>query len=837
MENDFSYVSPFNYQNDCNQPFISSDEFIEAYLNEDTTPNSKIVDKIQILHEIMESSLYYKVIKSLFSQIKPRCVIVSCLQDEIFLKVLKQLANNDKVNLYARVIDNNENTTINNIVHILPNKYFSYNYSKQLIMNMPLKSMPISLESKKRYISSIVDLSNELTVSALGALLYYIEIPHVKVELQIIDNVISSLKPLKLEGHVWLSAGTYESLQIFTATEKPSTSMGTSAMILSLKEERSVLSVLNRCCNQALSYKYLKMILAHPTNSIDVLIERHEVIAFFLMPQNEAIVLSIINCIKRCYSIAKIIKKISGCNDSVKEWQKLSQTVVNAIKIGEICGKYSLSTKMFRKIKEALTTNLYDMSNTMTNLIDFESSKKFGRIVINSGWIPSLDEKKLKMRNVSTTFEEICIEELQNLPVYIQSCFITKNPNFGFLLAIPLWKTIEKKLNGQYENSCFDIPGLNFKYIDENNIVFYKTTRCTNLDEFVEKMELSILYDEVNVMIKLIDIILQTWISDLHDMLALISELDCLLGFASAARELKLTKPIILPKDECFINIIKGRHFLQEIYVNEIIPNSYFSSQSSAPIKILNGFNASGKSVYLKQVALIAYLSHIGSYVSAEMVTISVLDHIFTRIQSNESISTLMSAFMIDLKQMSVALNESTCKSLVVLDEFGKGTSDTNGLSILLACVVYFVKKPLCLLPHIIISTHFYMLPIMLPQLIQEAEILNKIKYFTMNSTIVNDKIEYSYKIEENLVNEYHTTSMAHKVAVFNGLPNGIINRASRILQNNGSNNIIPPMSENSRYQLILKRKKFIQDLLTTNESIPDIFNSILDSLEDIRYP
>ncbi|XP_050524044.1 mutS protein homolog 5-like isoform X4 [Daktulosphaira vitifoliae] len=723
MENDFSYVSPFNYQNDCNQPFISSDEFIEAYLNEDTTPNSKIVDKgrilsvywkndvlgaasydiesseIQILHEIMESSLYYKVIKSLFSQIKPRCVIVSCLQDEIFLKVLKQLANNDKVNLYARVIDNNENTTINNIVHILPNKYFSYNYSKQLIMNMPLKSMPISLESKKRYISSIVDLSNELTVSALGALLYYIEIPHVKVELQIIDNVISSLKPLKLEGHVWLSAGTYESLQIFTATEKPSTSMGTSAMILSLKEERSVLSVLNRCCNQALSYKYLKMILAHPTNSIDVLIERHEVIAFFLMPQNEAIVLSIINCIKRCYSIAKIIKKISGCNDSVKEWQKLSQTVVNAIKIGEICGKYSLSTKMFRKIKEALTTNLYDMSNTMTNLIDFESSKKFGRIVINSGWIPSLDEKKLKMRNVSTTFEEICIEELQNLPVYIQSCFITKNPNFGFLLAIPLWKTIEKKLNGQYENSCFDIPGLNFK------------------------------------------------------------------------------------------------------------------------------------------VALIAYLSHIGSYVSAEMVTISVLDHIFTRIQSNESISTLMSAFMIDLKQMSVALNESTCKSLVVLDEFGKGTSDTNGLSILLACVVYFVKKPLCLLPHIIISTHFYMLPIMLPQLIQEAEILNKIKYFTMNSTIVNDKIEYSYKIEENLVNEYHTTSMAHKVAVFNGLPNGIINRASRILQNNGSNNIIPPMSENSRYQLILKRKKFIQDLLTTNESIPDIFNSILDSLEDIRYP
>lgn len=160
---------------------------------------------------------------------------------------------------------------------------------------MPLASAPTNEESRKRYIRSTVDFTRELTICALGALLYYINTPEAKLNLKKNDTIMS-LRILNMDDLVWLDICTYESLQIFSARDHPSAYKWFKN---SRKEGPTIFSLLNKC-NSLLGSKYLLNILAQPTKNLDVLEYRHEVIEFCLKPCNKNIILSILNCIKNC---------------------------------------------------------------------------------------------------------------------------------------------------------------------------------------------------------------------------------------------------------------------------------------------------------------------------------------------------------------------------------------------------------------------------------------------------------------------------------------------------------------------------------------------------------
>ena len=113
---------------------------------------------------------------------------------------------------------------------------------------------------------------------------------------------------------------------------------------------------------------------------------------------------------------------------------------------------------------------------------------------------------------------------------------------------------------------------------------------------------------------------------------------------------------------------------MQELCVQTFVTNDTVMQENADKIMVMTGPNACGKSIYLKQVGLISYLAHLGSWVPATEAQIPVLDAIFSRIQTTDSIALGLSAFAVDLNQMSVALNNATPKSLVLIDEFGKGT-------------------------------------------------------------------------------------------------------------------------------------------------------------------
>jgi len=198
---------------------------------------------------------------------------------------------------------------------------------------------------------------------------------------------------------------------------------------------------------------------------------------------------------------------------------------------------------------------------------------------------------------------------------------------------------------------------------------------------------------------------LMAYTQAMHQAASVVAELDCLVSFALAARENNYCRPILTT--ECTLDIIKGRHPLTELVVpGPFIPNDTCMDQDSNRVHVITGPNASGKSCYSKQVAIIAYMGHLGSFVPAESAVIGLADRIFTRVISLERIANGHSSFMIDLTQVSRMLNKSTGHSIAVIDEFGKGTLAADGVGLLAAILRHFCQRPEP--PRLLACTHYH---------------------------------------------------------------------------------------------------------------------------------
>lgn len=210
----------------------------------------------------------------------------------------------------------------------------------------------------------------------------------------------------------------------------------------------------------------------------------------------------------------------------------------------------------------------------------------------------------------------------------------------------------------------------------------------------------------------------------------LCGELDCLVALALGAQKYRLVMPRMTTAN--VIQIEGGRHPLQELIVpsyiandcnltggagaegdDDDVPQPSLQSASvregiqNASTLILTGPNYSGKSIYLKQNALIVYMAHIGSFVPAERATIGLTDKILTRIATRESVSRNQSAFLIDLQQIALAMKLATHRSLLIIDEFGKGTTSNDGAGLACGTFEYFLNMGADR-PKVLGATHFH---------------------------------------------------------------------------------------------------------------------------------
>ncbi|XP_048763209.2 mutS protein homolog 5-like [Ostrea edulis] len=718
--------------------------------------------QIFMLLDIVESDEFL-FLKRVLQQYHPSCVVLSSKQDDRLVQTLRNLVStrsDTTASMATDEISASFSDEDSDILQFLPSIDFSPDICKRRILNLDLPGIPTHYTDTEKtlYLSSLISFDNVATIRATGGLLKFLEKRRIGIELEdaSVKVPVMDLKVITLDDQVAVDDTAFSALQIFQKEAHPSVyKIGQSGT----KEGLSLFGLLNRC-RSAVGSRKLRLWFLRPIRDLDVLKQRQDAVAFFVNPRNIEVFTTLTDCMKNVKNISPVLKRMHQAQAAVIDWQALYKTVYHAIYIGDLCRSQSQTIHIFERINEAFTDDLHRIANLINKIVDFDESKVVGRFVVKPNVDAELDDKKRTYNGLPDFMTKLAAEELERLSDDIQECNVIYLPQLGYLLAIP-------RLDYMQIETDFEIPGLEFVFLS-NNMLHYKSARTRELDALLGDTQCEITDQETAIMHRLQNAILESFrtLTEVQDLCA---ELDCILSLAASAKEFNYVKPAVVNED--VINIKGGRHPIQEVCCSPFVPNDTLSDQAGGKMKVLTGPNASGKSVYLKQVALIVYMAHIGSFVPAESAVIGCVDRIFTRIRTLDSVSVGLSTFMIDVNQMSEAIRDGTERSLIVVDEFGKGTELVDGMALLCACLSFWIeKRESC--PHVLVSTHFH--SIIHQQLLPESPM---VKFMTMDSLTEEGELLFLYQLVEG----HAKSSYASHVALQAGLPEKIIQRGVEV--------------------------------------------------------
>jgi DNA mismatch repair protein MutS len=263
----------------------------------------------------------------------------------------------------------------------------------------------------------------------------------------------------------------------------------------------------------------------------------------------------------------------------------------------------------------------------------------------------------------------------------------------------------------------------------------------------------------------------------------IIGNLDSLSTLAIVALENDYCKPSI--NEDGIINIVEGRHPVVEkvIAKGEFVANNTILNHEENQLLLITGPNMAGKSTYMRQVALITLMAQMGSFIPAKSADISVCDKIFTRIGASDDLAGGKSTFMVEMWEVSNILKNATCKSLVLLDEVGRGTSTYDGLSIAWSVIEHISKKD-SLKCKTLFATHYH-------ELTKLEGTIKGVKNYSVAVKELEDNVIFLRKIIEGGADQ----SYGIEVAKLAGLPEEVLNRAKEILEGleTPNNQVIPP--------------------------------------------
>jgi len=269
------------------------------------------------------------------------------------------------------------------------------------------------------------------------------------------------------------------------------------------------------------------------------------------------------------------------------------------------------------------------------------------------------------------------------------------------------------------------------------------------------------------------------FISDIQHNAQLIATLDCLLSFASIAVKNEYCKPIV--NDQFAIKITQGRHPVIEKQLpidEQYVPNDVELNIEDQQIILITGPNMSGKSALLRQTALICLMAQMGCFVPAKSVEIGLLDSVFTRVGASDNISSGESTFMVEMNETASIVNNITQRSLILLDEIGRGTSTYDGISIAWSLAQYLHNNTNAK-PKTLFATHYH-------ELTELSKHNERIKNYSIQTKVLGDRVVFLRK----LIPEATKHSFGIHVAQMAGMPKAIINQANKILKQLESKNV-----------------------------------------------
>lgn len=257
-----------------------------------------------------------------------------------------------------------------------------------------------------------------------------------------------------------------------------------------------------------------------------------------------------------------------------------------------------------------------------------------------------------------------------------------------------------------------------------------------------------------------------------------LGELDATLSLADRALAAGYVRPTV--DDSDVLEIVDGRHPIVEQLpdAEPFVPNSAFLNTTTDQIMLITGPNMAGKSTYIRQVATIAVMAHMGSFVPAASMRLGVLDRVFTRIGAGDDLARGRSTFLVEMQETANILNNATPKSLIVLDEIGRGTSTFDGISIAWSVAEYLHGKPQAK-AKTLFATHYH-------ELTDLADTFAGVKNYTVKVKEEGGRIVFLRRIVAGVAEK----SFGIHVGAMAGLPEEVVTRASQILKNLEANDI-----------------------------------------------
>ncbi|MCX6202742.1 MAG: DNA mismatch repair protein MutS [Bacteroidetes bacterium] len=592
-------------------------------------------------------------------------------------------------------------------------------------------------------------------IMAAGAILHYLketEHPHLQH--------IHTIKRIVRDEILWMDKFTIRNLEL----------IGNGA------DRKGLLEIID-ATKSPMGARLLKRWLVFPLQSLDQINNRLNAVSNLLEDNTTSNELG--ELIESCGDLERLASKLSTRKIQPRELVQLAKSLEAVTTIKSILANNA--NKYLQQIASDIAVCDKSKTAILTTLQEQPPATIVKGGFIKEGVSESLDE----LRNISSGGKDF-LTQIQNKEAEItgiSSLKIGYNNVYGYYLEV----------THVHKNK---VPSEWIRKQTLTTAERYITPELKIYEEKILGAEDKILTLEHELYQQLLDQVV-TEMGAIQNNGQLIGVLDCLLCFAQIAKENKYCKPTL--SEDTILNITAGRHPVIEksLPIDEAyIPNDVFLDPTTQQIIILTGPNMSGKSAVLRQTALITLMAHMGSYVPAQAASIPLTDKIFTRVGANDNLNAGESTFMVEMLETASILNNISDRSLILLDEIGRGTSTYDGISIAWSIVEFLHQSKQK--PKTLFATHYHELNDL------EAQ-LSTVHNYHVSHKEVGNKIIFLRKLTKG----GSTHSFGIHVAKMAGMPNILVNRANDILKemelkNQGSQNLATPSVQepNAKYQL-----------------------------------
>lgn len=568
-------------------------------------------------------------------------------------------------------------------------------------------------------------------IVASGAILYYLDLTqHHQV------GNITRISRIDEEEYVWLDRFTIRNLEIFGSMNEGG---------------KTLIDVLDHTLSP-MGSRMLKRWLALPLKNIKTINQRLGSIEFFL--EHHELKEELQQQIKQIGDLERLISKVALGRINPREIVALKNALAAIAPIKKSCE--STSNESLKNIGEQLNPCASIKERIEKEIQpDPPTQVNKGNVMAN-GVNQELDE----LRGIAFSGKDylIQLQQTESERTGIPSLKIGFNNVFGYYIEVR--NTHKSKVPEDW--------------IRKQTLVSAERYITEELKEYENKIlgaEEKILELETRLFNDLV-LSLAEFVPTIQLNAELISRIDCLLSLSTVAQKGNYCKPDV--NESNLIEIVQGRHPVIETQMppgEEYIPNDVMLNQHDQQVIIITGPNMAGKSALLRQTALIVLMAQVGSFVPAEAVTLGYVDKVFTRVGASDNISVGESTFMVEMNEAASILNNMSDRSLILLDELGRGTSTYDGISIAWAIVEYIHEHPRAM-AKTLFATHYH-------ELNEMEKSFKRVKNFNVSVKEIDKKIIFLRKLKPG--GSEH--SFGIHVAKMAGMPKSVVSRAEKILE------------------------------------------------------